>query len=741
MNSNNLNEDFYQTAINYYGIKEILENFGNEKERIGQGSCIVYKTKCESLGGILIAIKEVNITSDDCKNRTIKTFVNELKIYNRIDNGRIIQFYGISRNVKERLYYLVLEYANQGNLREYINVKNCNENGFEWTERVFLATQIAEGLCYLHDELNIAHRDLHTKNILINDGNIKISDFGLSKNLESTMSSGNKFFGIIPFIDPHKLNNRNVPLDKRSDIYSLGMVLWEISSCQELIKGTPIDYMKIYTNCWQSEPDFRPLISQILLQLQSMSLEPIFEGDDDKNSIYLLPPSDTSKNFISGYSPSLSSLAISENLASSFLSTNTICKKCEIQFKNYHWCRECEAQVFHENFPNWTCGDKDLDKLIQDSQLNATNHNDYFEWIDYNQFTNIKRIVQGSYCEIYTATWLDGIREVWDTEFQQWVRTKDAQIILRKFRFDSTINNLRLHLDIKNTIRCYGFTQDLETKSYHMVLKYADGGNLRQYIRKKFPCRGWFKKLSILKKIIEGLHNIHKANYIHRDLYPGNILILKEHNNLEVYISELDSCANLNSEPVQQLYGNLSYIAPEVIVENGNLTSIKSDIYSIGIIMWELVSGDEPYSDYEIDNEDELILDIINGVRPNNVIGTPKCYHELMQKCLDADPEKRPTTLNLLEELHAFTTAPFKKHQFEAADRRVRGQPLGTRPSQLTKDNVKIVVESINVAEAYAGTTSFRFTNRSLQFDFSLPKPKNAIEKSLYFNGEGLLDE
>jgi serine/threonine protein kinase len=136
------------------------------------------------------------------------------------------------------------------------------------------------------------------------------------------MSSGNKFFGIIPFIDPHKLNNRNVPLDKRSDIYSLGMVLWEISSCrkpfplykeewrlyldicqglkEELIKGTPVDYIKIYTNCWQSEPDFRPLISQILLQLQSMSLEPIFEGDDDKNSIYLLPPSDTSKNSISG---------------------------------------------------------------------------------------------------------------------------------------------------------------------------------------------------------------------------------------------------------------------------------------------------------------------------------------------------------------------------------------------------------------------------------------------------------
>jgi hypothetical protein len=68
---------------------------------------------------------------------------------------------------------------------------------------------------------------------------------------------------------------------------------------EELIKGTPMEYIKIYTNCWQSEPDFRPLIDQILLQLQFISLEPIFD-EDDKNSIYLLSPPDTSKNSVSG---------------------------------------------------------------------------------------------------------------------------------------------------------------------------------------------------------------------------------------------------------------------------------------------------------------------------------------------------------------------------------------------------------------------------------------------------------
>ena len=80
MNSSNSNEDWYQTAIDKYEIEEITENFDN-KERIGQGSsCLVYKTKCKSLKGISVAIKEVNITSDDYKNCTIKNFINEVFI-------------------------------------------------------------------------------------------------------------------------------------------------------------------------------------------------------------------------------------------------------------------------------------------------------------------------------------------------------------------------------------------------------------------------------------------------------------------------------------------------------------------------------------------------------------------------------------------------------------------------------------------------------------------------------------
>ncbi|RIA90863.1 kinase-like domain-containing protein [Glomus cerebriforme] len=476
------------------------------------------------------------------------------------------------------------------------------------------------------------------------------------------------------------------------------------------VKETPNEYIEIYTKCWQLEPDYRPLISLVLSKLRSVSLEPVFE---DFEEVKYSPYPETSNNSISEYFNNLSSLTIPDGLTLPF---PKICKSCGL--KSTDWCHKCEAKKFQENFPNWTSGNNDLDELIRNSQLNATKYNKYFEWINYNQFKNKRCIIQGSYCKIYIATWSDGIREKWDEESQQWERTGPVQIILRELKSESTIKNLRLHLEIENVIECYGFTQDPETKAYYMILKYANGGNLLQYIRKFFPC-SWFERLSILQKIVRSLYNIHKANYIHRNLHPGNILIQEDNwkqRKLEVYFSELDSCSKLNSEIDQQQYGNLLYIAPEILLGKGNSASIKSDVYSLGIIMWELASGDEPYSDYETDDEDELILDIINGARPNDVIGTPKCYHELMQKCLDADPEKRPTTLDILKELKTFTKIE-NKHQFEAADRKIRDQPLGTRPNQLSKDNVEIFVESIDVTEGYAGIVNFKFTNKPLQFE------------------------
>ncbi|CAB5360972.1 unnamed protein product [Rhizophagus irregularis] len=576
MNSSNSSEDWYQTAIKKFKINEIpYKKFSGKPTRIGRGGFgLIYKTECDSIG--TVAIKEITISIED-DEICIKNFINELKIHSRIEHERIIQFYGISRNIDEGLYYLVLEYANQGNLREFLIKKKSCDNCFGWEERVRLAIQIVEGLRHLHEILNVAHRDLHTKNILMNDGNIKISDFGLSKNLNSTI----------------------------------------------------------------------PLIEEVLSRLSSMSLNPVFEDDDKVSTIgiNLFQYPDTSRNSTSEYSNNISSLTIPDDLTLS--TNNVICKRCDSKFTDQNWCYDCEAQKFQEDFPNWTSENESLDELIQYSQLNATTNDTYFEWINFNRFNNIENM-QSLYYEFYTAIWLDGSKELWDNKSQQWARTGPVKIILRRLKY-LTINILKLYLELKNIIICcYGFTQDPTTKYYYIVLKYASGGTLQQYIKNKFLL-SWFERLSILKKIVELLHNIHKTNYVHGNLNSRSILLQEDDLNhkLEIYISDLDLCIYSNYKAKREFYDVLTKLtvyaaatAPEIF--RGEIISIKSDIYSLGVIMRELISG----------------------------CYTPQCYHELMQKCLDDEPEKRPDTLDLLEELDIFTASPLRKRQFEDADSR-----------------------------------------------------------------------
>jgi hypothetical protein len=181
-----------------------------------------------------------------------------------------------------------------------------------------------------------------------------------------------------------------------------------------------------------------------------------------------------------GYSDNLSSLTIPDNLrnisssTSLFIATNNAtCKRCGLQFTDHDWCHKCEARKFQENFSSWTSGNKELDEIIRNSQLNAKNYNKYFEWINFNRIKNKKHFTQDSHRKIYNATWLDGIRELWDDISQQWVRTEPVQVILQEITC-LTSKNLESYLELKNVICCYGFTQDPITKSYYVVLKYSN---------------------------------------------------------------------------------------------------------------------------------------------------------------------------------------------------------------------------------------------------------------------------
>ncbi|CAJ0755547.1 16629_t:CDS:10 [Entrophospora sp. SA101] len=209
------------------------------------------------------------------------------------------------------------EYANNGNLCDYLK---SNFTIMDWNIKLKFAKQIASAVRYLHEN-KIVHRDLHSKNILIHNGNIKICDFGISKSLLDPSIESSKRLGTIRYSDPEYLNNaENYSRNEKSDIYSIGVLLWEISSGhapfanksikfkdiilaiilgerEAIIKGTPRKYAEIYTACWQGNPDLRPHIHQVTRDLDNVDITDIvnltgqtineLQGDSSLNSTEL----------------------------------------------------------------------------------------------------------------------------------------------------------------------------------------------------------------------------------------------------------------------------------------------------------------------------------------------------------------------------------------------------------------------------------------------------------------------
>jgi serine/threonine protein kinase len=180
-------------------------------------------------------------------------------------------------------------------------------------------------------------------------------------------------------------------------------------------------------------------------------------------------------------------------------------------------------------------------------------------------------------------------------------------------------------------------------------MPYYDSGDLIDYITKDFYNISWYTKLGNLENIALGLVKIHEANIIHRDFHSGNIFFNKQKQDFKIpLIGDLgiSKSATESGDDIEN-YGVIPYMAPEIFQRQKYIKS--SDIYSFGMIMWELMTGRRPFWDRNHDTE--LIIDICDGLRPPVVTNAPDGYIELMEECWHTDPDKRPTATDIHERI------------------------------------------------------------------------------------------
>jgi serine/threonine protein kinase len=264
-----------------------------------------------------------------------------------------------------------------------------------------------------------------------------------------------------------------------------------------------------------------------------------------------------------------------------------------------------------------------------------------------------------------------------------------------------------MHNKIRSTISIinfYGITQDPETKDYMMVLEYAKEGSLRSYLDKNNNELSWSDKLMHLYYIASGLVSIHKSGLIHRDFHIGNILVSNY-----TKITDMGLCkpADYNISK-SSVYGVLPYIAPEIL--RGQDYTKAADIYSFGIVMYEVISGLPPYHD--VSHDENLAIRICRGLRPRFNIYVPQLVVDLIKRCLDASPFNRPTAKELEEILHNWRNS------------NVAG----------LFENTELPTSVIDLS--YETHSEAVYTSKLLSFD-NLPEPKNSDD--YYKNSDNII--
>ncbi|KAM0012665.1 putative protein kinase RLK-Pelle-DLSV family [Helianthus debilis subsp. tardiflorus] len=514
---------------------------------------------------------------------------------------------------------LVYEHASNRSLDNYLGGTDSSTN-LTWVQRLKIGIDIARGLNSLHtrieDEQRIIHRDIKSGNILLGKNWVaKIADFGLSRfhhaNQRESLYTEN-VAGTKEYLCPEYMKTGR--LKRAIDIYSFGVVLFEILFGK--LANDPV-YVSEDENgiAYVARRHFEERTIHEMVDPKIME-----EVDELTSTLHKGPNQDSLKVYLE------------------------IAYRCVAITQND---RPIAKDVLEE-----------LEKALSSQENNKDNLQMSFE--------EIKLATQNFSCENLIGG--GGFGKVFKGEITHGNKSTTIIAKLLDRSQGQGEHHFLMELEIlfeykhENIIGLVGYCNENDEKI--IVYEHASNRSLDRYLND--VSLTWTKRLNICIDIVRGLAFLHggastKEMVIHRDIKSANILL---NGDWKAKISDFGSSAitAINQEVISKLVGTISYVDPQY--EYTGFFTEKSDIYSLGVVLFEILYGRllvPDTKDYDqqhvtrilkqILEEEKLGSIVFEGIKEQIDPESLSTFRVIVSECLYNDRKERPTAEHVLQQL------------------------------------------------------------------------------------------
>ena len=523
--------------------QRILANRYELIERIGKDAFgLLYKAQDTSLGRTVM-IRRLPEQDDNIT----RSLVDQTRAVSSLSHSNILAIYDSGKD--GNYYYICTEFIEGLTLREHLSKGHP-----DISEICEIATQICLGLAYAHKK-GVIHRFLSPENIYIGGGQVKVAHFGFETATEKAATLVAR-----QYTSPEQILGERP--DARSDLYSFGVILYE------MLYGKP----------------------------------PFFGSNVDQEHLHKTPAfQESSQRFTPSFLIKIIQKCLEKDRVQRYANADEIVEELEVA------------------------------DIVPGMVLNE-------------RYEIIKELGTGGMGHVYQAR---------DRDLDEVVALKvlraeiSADPIIQK-RFVREIKVARM-ITHPNVVKVFDIGKYKGNR--YISMEFIQGTSLDEWLR-SHPKNDTRVQLSILARIIQGVQAAHAQGIVHRDLKPQNVILDRSLNPrvLDFGIARSKEAVEAEGTSSGQILGSPKYMSPEQI--QGRDLDIRTDIYSLGVIMFFMFTGQEPFTG---DDPRAIIMKHLTQPPPDMLKinpAVPAWLERIVMKAMEKDRNRRYAVLkDLLDDL------------------------------------------------------------------------------------------